>query len=157
MKIINLSDLKLENLEGEHLVLGINIECPSLDDSILENDKAIYNAMRKSFEEYIDGNTITKPILFQIEAHSAEKLDEYDIKYFVDMILSSFNVLFVEDERRKREYRFGLTFIPEFNQIKDTQLHVMKMVNYKTKADSFNLVIKFEIDGDSDVYYYNLV
>ena len=73
------------------------------------------------------------------------------------MILSSFNVLFVEKERRKRDYRFGLTYIPEFSQIKDTQLHIMKMVNYKTKVDTFNLVIKFETEGTDDVYYYSLV
>lgn len=157
MKVINLSDLKLENLEGEHLTLVINIECPDLDNSMIENDKTIYSVLRKNFEQYIDEYTITKPVLFQINVQSAAKLDEYDIKTLVEMILSSFNVLLVEKERRNREYRFGLTYIPEFSKIRDTQLHIMKMINYKTKVDTFNLVIKFEIEGNEDVYYYNLV
>lgn len=157
MKVINLSDLKLENLEGEHCTLVINMECPNLDNSIVENDKAIYGTLRRNFEEYIDDYTFNKPVLFQVNVQVAEKLDEYDIKSLVDMILSSFNVLFVEKERRKRDYRFGLTYIPEFSQIKDTQLHIMKMVNYKTKVDTFNLVIKFETEGTDDVYYYSLV
>jgi uncharacterized protein YeeX (DUF496 family) len=157
MKVINLSDLKIENLEGEYLTLVINMKCPDLDGVFLENDKTIYSIMRKNFEEYIDDYTITKPVLFQINVETAEKIDEYDIKSVVDMILGSFNVLFVEKERRKRDYRFGLTYIPEFSQIKDTQLHIMKMVNYKTKVDTFSLVIKFEAQGTEDVYYYSLV
>lgn len=157
MKVINLSDLKLENLEGEYLTLVINMKCPDLDGAFLENDKTVYSIMRKNFEEYIDDYTITKPVLFQVNVETAEKIDEYDIKSVVDMILGSFNVLFIEKERRKRDYRFGLTYIPEFSQIKDTQLHIMKMVNYKTKVDTFNLVIKFEAQGTDDVYYYSLV
>lgn len=157
MKVINLSDLKIENLEGEHFTLVTNLECPDLDDSLVNIDKYIYNTIRKNFESYIEGNTITKPIVFEFDVNaSGAKLDEYDIKSVVDIILGSFNRLLVETERRNREYRFGLTYIPDFNQIKDTQLHIMKMINYKTKFDTFNVVIKFET-GDSDIYYYNLI
>ena len=157
MKVINLSDLKIENLEGEHFTLVTNLECPDLDDSLVNIDKYIYSTIRKNFENYVEGHTITKPIVFEFVVNtSGVKLDEYDIKSIVDIILGSFNRLLVETERRNREYRFGLTYIPDFNQIKDTQLHIMKMINYKTKFDTFNVIIKFET-GDSDIYYYNLI
>ena len=156
MKVINLSDLKLENLEGEYFTFVINMNYPDLDGRFMESDRTIHSIMRKNFEG-LEDRTFDKPVLFQINVQTKEKVDEYDIKFVVDMILSSFNVLMVEKERRNREYRFGLTYIPEFNEIKDTQLHIMKMINYKTKVNIFNLVIKFECEGTEDVYYYSLV
>lgn len=158
MKIINLNDLKIENLEGEHFTLVTNLKCPDLDDSLVNIDNYIYNTISKSIEKHIEGYTITKPIVFEFIVNtSGVKFDECDIKSVVDIILGSFNRLLVERERRNREYRFGLTYIPYFNQIKDTQLHIMKMVNYKTKFDTFNVVIRFETDNSEEVYYYNLV
>lgn len=158
MKVINLSDLKIENLEGECINLVMNIEYPNLDESVIDIYKSIYNVLRRNFEEYINEYVFNKPVLFQIIVNNCgNKLDEYDIKSVVDMILSSFNMLLVEKERRNREYRFGLTYIPDFNNIKDTQLHIMKMINYKTKVDTFNLVIRFETEGTEEVYYYNLI
>ncbi len=158
MKVINLNNLKIENLEGEHFTLVTNLECPDLDDSLVNINKYVDDTIRKNFENYIEGHTITKPIVFEFVVNtSGIKFDECDIKSVVDIILGSFNRLFVKTERRNREYRFGLTYIPYFNQIKDTQLHIMKMVNYKTKFDTFNVVIKFETDNPEEVYYYNLI
>lgn len=158
MKIINLSDLKIEDLGGKHSTLVINLPCPDLDSSIAENDKVLFNAMRRGFENHIDDLKEDEPVLFKFIVNTkGEKFDEYEIKAMIDLILSSFNTLFVEKERRQREYRFGLAYLPQFEKIKDTQLHVMKMVNYKTKLDSFNIAIKFENKTKKEFYYFTLV
>lgn len=157
MKTINLTDLKIEDAQ-EWNTLNIEFECPDLDKSLTEIDKSVSATFSKSFKEYVNDVTFNKPIVFNIIVKNcAAKLDEYDIKSLVNVILSAFNFHFVETERREREYHFGLTYLPDLSIIKDSQLHIMKFINYKTKAENFNVLIKFETEDPETTYLYALV
>lgn len=157
MKIINLEDLKIEPVKGEYVTVSTDIGYIDLDKSLLEINTHIKELFTKTLQQYVDNTTFNVPVLFQFDVKATKDFNTEDIKSTVDIILSCFSSLFSSKEKRDRESRFGLNYLPDFETIKDNQVHVMRMINYKTKVEKFNLMISIDVDECPDIYYYYLV
>ena len=141
MKVINLKDLKVEEYKGESAYIVMSIDTPNLDLPLIDFDAALQTSIYGQLNKYTE-YTFNIPVIFDFVLENFDG-DEIDFKVIVDCILSILNQWFVNGkERREWEYRFGLP--EQFSSVADTQLHLMKMINYETRFDSFSVQIKTE-------------
>ena len=158
MKIINLDSLKIKKVK-KFRTETIVIDNVNLEDNLTN----IYNCVTKEIEKSVKSLSLkTKPTLFQITVKfSAAKSDALDdIRSLTNIVLSCFNNVIVIPDFREREHRFGLSLLPEFKEINDSLLHIMKMINHKTLIDNFNVLICFEDSNNhssNEEYFFWLV
>lgn len=158
MKIINLDSLKIKKVK-KFRTETIVIDNIDLEDNLTN----IYNCVTKEIEKNVKSLSLkTKPTLFQITVKfNAAKPDALDdIRSLTNIVLSCFNNVIITPNFREREHRFGLSLLPEFQEINDSLLHIMKMINHKTLIDNFNVLICFEDSNDhsnNEEYFFWLV
>ena len=158
MKIINLDSLKIKKVK-KFRTETIVIDNVNLERNLMDTYDYITKEIKKSID---DLSLKTKPTLFQITVKfNAAKPDALDdIRSLTNIVLSCFNNVIITPNFREREHRFGLSLLPEFQEINDSLLHIMKMINHKTLIDNFNVLICFEDFDDNSIneeYFFWLV
>lgn len=156
-KVVNLSDIRIEPITT-NIFTRIGFQFPNLDLPITslyeQSQAALFEALKGFFGESKPDLTATYAFTFDVEACMES---EDDILPIINIVLGVFNNWMVGEkpEYRDREYRFG---IPDgFEKIKDSNLHIMKLVNYKTKVDKFSLTINLINSNNDNAYTYILI
>lgn len=109
----------------------ISLSCPH----ILEKSYMEYSKM---FETVVDAASLVDPMLFVVDLHTEDKLDEADLMQFHQCLVSLFASKIVLPTARNEEKRLSA-------KIDGLYVHEMvlnKMINYTTRIDNFNIVLK---------------
>lgn len=103
------------------------------------------NILSKSYSEYtrmfgkiIDTVELKENLLVEIELQTDDKLDESDMIQFHQCCVGLFAARILTDDRRNSEDRLSV----DKDLAKINAIVLRKLVNYKTKVNCFNLVLK---------------
>lgn len=104
-------------------------------EHILEKSYAEYTRM---FEKVINSLELKDNTLYDIELQTSDKLEEADLMQFHQCLIGLLVSRIAEKEPRNTEERLAV----EQNWVYVNNIALRKLVNFKTKINCFNLVLR---------------